>query len=106
MSKKNGTGRTFDLDLSPLIEPISLKAGDYETTVRLLHPYEEQIHRVGGSHAQWEVFEDTLLEAYLRSSRYYLAEPLLRRRLDRRPSERDAQTLELARSAAAGTLGD
>ena len=33
MSKKNGTGKSFDLDLSPLIEPIHLKAGDYEATL-------------------------------------------------------------------------
>ena len=84
----------------------AFSAGDYETTVTLLQPYEEQIRRVGGSHAQWEVFEDTLLEAYLRSGRYDLAEPLLRRRLNRRPSERDAQTLELARNAAAATPDD
>ena len=32
MSKRNGTGK-FDLDLSPLIEPIHLKAGDYEATL-------------------------------------------------------------------------
>ena len=102
-------GRVPAGDVVPaLAEAIAtFSAGDYEATVTLLQPYEEQIRRVGGSHARWEVFEDTLLEAYLRSSRYDLAEPLLRRRLDRRPSERDAQTLELARSAATtGTPAD
>lgn len=45
--------------------------------------------RIGGSNAQREVFEDMLLEAYLRAGRYALAEAMLRTRLGRRPSARD-----------------
>jgi uncharacterized protein HemY len=50
---------------------------------------QDQIMRVGGSNAQREVFEDTLLQAYLRAGHLDRAEALLRRRLDRRPSARD-----------------
>ena len=38
----------------------------YDDAIRWLEPLDGQLVRVGGSHAQWEVFEDTLLQAYLR----------------------------------------
>jgi hypothetical protein len=66
---------------------------DYEETVRLLGPVAAEVVRIGGSHAQREVFEDTLLVAYLRTGRAEAAESLLRVRLDRRPSPRDAAWL-------------
>ena len=58
-------------------------AGGYEEAIRWLEPLDGQLVRVGGSHAQWEVFEDTLLQAYLRASQFERAEALLRRRLAR-----------------------
>jgi len=70
---------------------------DYEEAVRLLEPVAGQVIRIGGSHAQREVFEDTLLEAYLRTGRGAQAEALLRERLERRPSPRDERWLERAR---------
>ncbi|MGH2585009.1 MAG: tetratricopeptide repeat protein [Dehalococcoidia bacterium] len=70
---------------------------DYDETVRQLEPVADQVIRIGGSHAQREVFEDTLLEAYLRTGRDAQAETLLRERLERRPSSRDVQWLERAR---------
>jgi hypothetical protein len=72
---------------------------DYEEAVRLLEPVADQVVRIGGSHAQREVFEDTLLQAYLRTGRCEQAAALLRVRLDRRPSQRDARWLEQARVA-------
>ena len=62
--------------------------GDHDAVVRLLEPLLNELVRVGGSHAQRDVFEDTLLEAYLRSGRLEAAETLFRERLDRRPSAR------------------
>ena len=44
---------------------------------------------MGGSNAQREVIEDTLVEACLRAGRFDQAEALLRKRLGRRPSARD-----------------
>ncbi len=63
--------------------------GDDDAVVRLLEPLLNELVRVGGSHAQRDVFEDTLLEAYIRSGRTEAAEALFRERLDRRPSARD-----------------
>ena len=63
--------------------------GAYEEAIRWIEPVADQIVRIGGSNAQREVFEDTLLEAYLRAGRYAQAEVLLRARLGRRPSARD-----------------
>jgi hypothetical protein len=67
--------------------------GEYGGAVDRLYPLREQVVRVGGSNAQREVFEDTLLEACLRAGRYDQARPLLEARLDRRPSERDRAML-------------
>ncbi|HEY8745548.1 MAG TPA: hypothetical protein VIU62_20865, partial [Chloroflexota bacterium] len=57
--------------------------------ILLLAPIMGEIVRIGGSNAQREVFEETLLEAMLRCGRYDEAEALLRRRLGRRESGRD-----------------
>ncbi len=66
---------------------------EYERAVEVLLPLHESIVRIGGSNAQREVFEDTLLEACVRAGRFEQAEPLLRARLDRRPSERDSMLM-------------
>ena len=71
---------------------------NYEEAIRLLEPLGEQLVRIGGSHAQREVFEDTLLQAYLRSGRCEQAAALLRERLSRRASVRDVVWLEQARA--------
>lgn len=47
--------------------------------------------RIGGSHAQREMIEDTLLIALMRSGDAAKARELLDRRLHRRPSLRDAR---------------
>jgi hypothetical protein len=48
-----------------------------------------ELARVGGSHAQREVFEDTFIAAALRAGRYDEARARLAERLARRPSARD-----------------
>jgi hypothetical protein len=47
------------------------------------------LSRIGGSHAQREIIEDSLIVAYLRSGQSAKAAPLLNTRLRRRPSVRD-----------------
>lgn len=74
----------------PLVQGVAaFGQGEYDETIRLLEPISGQFGRVGGSHAQHEVFEETLLEAYLRAGRFEQAEALLRKRLNRRPTARD-----------------
>ena len=79
--------------------------GDYESAVQHLEPVTDQVVRVGGSNAQREVFEDTLLQAYLRAERYAQAESLLRKRLARRPSTRDTLWLQQAQSGYQTGIG-
>ena len=68
-------------------------AGDYDTAADLMGPTYPMLARIGGSHAQREVFEDTLLETYIRAGRYDEAKAMLDERLSRRSSVRDTYWL-------------
>lgn len=65
--------------------------GRNDDAVALLQPLAAEFARVGGSHAQREVLEETLIVACLRSGRGVEALPLIERRLATRPSRRDAR---------------
>ena len=74
----------------PMVQGIAaFGEGNYGETVRLMERPVKELARIGGSHAQREVFEDTLLEAYIRAEQYENAESMLRERLSRRASIRD-----------------
>ncbi len=60
--------------------------GDCDTAIRLLAPAVDQFVRIGGSRAQRDLFEHTLLAAYFRADRADEAAALLKRRLDRQPA--------------------
>ena len=75
-------------------------AGDYQQAIQLIEPVAGEVIRLGGSHAQRDIFEETLIQAYLRAGLGGRAAPILRRRLDRRPSDRDREWL--ARAAGGG----
>ena len=60
--------------------------GDFEATISALAPVFDQHVRIGGSRAQRDLVELTLLAAYLRAGRAADARTLLARRHDRRPS--------------------
>jgi hypothetical protein len=62
---------------------------DYGTCVRLLEPVARDVVRIGGSGAQREVVEDTLLVALIRSGAAGKARALLEDRLKRRSMPRD-----------------
>ena len=64
-------------------------AGDYAEAASLMGPTYPMMARIGGSHAQREVFEDTLLESYVRAGMYDEAKSMLEERLSRRSSPRD-----------------
>src|SRR5215467_9034097 len=67
----------------------ALGRGDNAEAARVLEAALVDLPRIGGSHAQREVFEDSLIVAYLRSGQPIKAASLLSSRLDRRPSARD-----------------
>ncbi|MFN8525026.1 MAG: hypothetical protein U0821_18175 [Chloroflexota bacterium] len=95
---------------------LAFRRGDYQRTVDLLEPIRGRIAEVGGSHAQREVFHDTLLESYLHTGNGLAAQRLLLDRLEHRPSagrawcrlaraqtetDPDAATVSAARAIAA-----
>jgi tetratricopeptide (TPR) repeat protein len=67
----------------------ALGRGDDAEAAQILEPALADLPRIGGSHAQREVFEDLLIVAYLRCGESAKAAPLLRARLARRPSAHD-----------------
>jgi hypothetical protein len=60
--------------------------GRHEDVIAALAPVVEQLVRVGGSAAQRDLFEHTLLAAYLHAGRAAHARALLARRVARQPS--------------------
>ena len=74
----------------PLVKGIdAFSLARYGESVRLMEPVFPHLIRMGGSHAQREVFEDTMLEAYIRAEEFEKAELMLGSRLKRRESIRD-----------------
>jgi hypothetical protein len=71
-------------------------AGDYRRAVDILETALPDLPRIGGSHAQREVFEDTYIVACLRAGRRDAAKTRLEQRLARRPSVRDRRWLGVA----------
>lgn len=67
--------------------------GDHENAAVLLLRRAGDFVRLGGSHAQREVFEDTLVHALIRAGRLEEASQILQTRLDRRPSPIDSALL-------------
>ena len=95
-SQGNALAREVTL---PLVRGIgAFASGAYDEAVEQIEPAFGQLVRMGGSHAQREVFEDTLLEAYLRAGLFDRAEKLLRTRLNRRASVRDMYWLGRAQA--------
>lgn len=64
---------------------------DYASCAQMLAPVLNEVVRIGGSHAQRELIEDTFLVALMRGGDLPRARTLLDARLHRRPSLRDAR---------------
>jgi hypothetical protein len=73
----------------------ALSRGDNAEAAQVFEAVLPELPRIGGSHAQREIFEDSLIVAYLHSRQFAKAAPLLRTRLGRRPSARDQAWLAL-----------
>lgn len=71
----------------PLLEGLHAFArAEHADAVARIAPIEERILEIGGSHAQREVFHDTLLAAALRANDPERGRALLERRLTKRPN--------------------
>jgi tetratricopeptide (TPR) repeat protein len=71
----------------PLLEGLHAFArGEHSEAVSRIAPVESRIVEVGGSHAQREIFHDTLLVAALRAKDAERSRDLLHRRLAKRPN--------------------
>lgn len=71
-------------------------AGNFEEAATTLDAALADLVRIGGSHAQRELVEDTLILASLKSGRPQTARRLVEERLRRRPSQRDRDWLKHA----------
>lgn len=81
----------------PLVRGVAAYvAGDLAGALALMESVHDEIHRVGGSHAQWELFEETMVVCQLRLGRLEEAQRLIRRRLGFRRSPRDLAWLDRA----------
>jgi len=89
---------TYGEVVAPLCEALrALALGEPGIAADRLGDLLGAVWRLGGSDAQREVVEDTLIAALLAAGRYDEARPVIDRRLDRRPCRRD----EAFRAAAA-----
>ena len=76
--------------VAPVVEALSdFAQGDYELAADRLSDVRELLVTLGGSNAQRDVFEETLVEARLRAGQTEQALDLLQERLDRGPTPRD-----------------
>ena len=76
---------TRDVGLPAALAIKAFGDGDFATTVRLLKPLRALAHRFGGSHAQRDVLDLTLIEAALRGRQAALAIALASERHELRP---------------------
>jgi hypothetical protein len=81
---------TYAEVVSPLCDALrALASGDPSTAADRLTHMLGMIWRLGGSDAQREVVEDTLIASLLAAGRYDEARPVIDRRMDRRTCRRD-----------------
>ena len=83
---KKSRNATLPEVVVPLLEGLHAFArGDYRAAVGKIEPIEGRVAEVGGSHAQRELFHDTLLAATLRAGDHEDGTARLARRLAKRP---------------------
>ncbi len=90
-----GEGRLAPGEVAPALcaAAAAFARGEPAQASGILQPALGDLPRIGGSHAQREVFEDMLIVADIRSGQPEKAAALLRARLARRPSRRDQEWL-------------
>jgi hypothetical protein len=84
---QKGRNKTLPEVAVPLLEGLHAFAhGEHAAAADRIAPVADRISEIGGSHAQREVFHDTLLAATIRAGRADQARPMLERRLAKRPN--------------------
>lgn len=101
LEKRLADGRLAPGPMLPAVcrAMLAFATGDYRACARTLEPVAAEVVRIGGSRAQREIVEDTLLVALMRGDEPAKARELLDRRLHRRPSPRDARWLAAVASS-------
>lgn len=74
-----------DVGLSMCQAIVAARKGEYGDVVDLLAPIRYQVYRIGGSHAQRDVFAQMLVHAAISDGRHDLARALIGERVERRP---------------------
>lgn len=88
----------------PVCEALVAHAGgDHDTVMELLWPLRRRLHEFGGSHAQRDALQKTLIEAALKSGRHDRARLLISERTALRP---DSPYNWLAGARLADSMGD
>jgi tetratricopeptide (TPR) repeat protein len=96
LAEGNGDNRAVTADVGrPLVVAMAaFGEADYRRTIDLLLPLRHEVIRIGGSHAQREVVEQTLITAAIRSEDWILARSLLAERVTLYPSVRSRHLYE------------
>jgi hypothetical protein len=81
----DNAGFTRDIGLPATRGILAFADGDYRTAADLLGPLRAIAHRFGGSHAQRDVIDLTLIEAAIRSGDREKAHRLTQERMESRP---------------------
>jgi len=81
----DNAGFTRDVGMPATQGILAFADGNYAGAARLLGPLRAIAHRFGGSHAQRDVIDLTLIEAAIRSGDAALADRLTRERMEHRP---------------------
>jgi tetratricopeptide (TPR) repeat protein len=95
VTKNKGTNRDISAEVGRnLIAAIAaFSAGKFERVIELLLPIRSQIRRIGGSNAQRDLFNQTLIAAAINANRLNLARALLAERVSLKPNSRTARKL-------------
>ncbi|MFE6709664.1 tetratricopeptide repeat protein [Streptomyces sp. NPDC057695] len=94
---------TADIGLPACEALVAHGRGDHAAVVALLWPLRRRFHEFGGSHAQRDALQKTLLDSALASGRHDLARALISERIGLRP---DSSYNWSARARLADALGD
>ncbi|MGE0153648.1 MAG: tetratricopeptide repeat protein [Reyranellaceae bacterium] len=88
LQRRAGAGQSATGDVVPRIVTglAAYGRGDWPGAIAALEPVRSEVVRIGGSRAQRDLVENTLLAAYLKDGRAAQARQLLAARTDRRPS--------------------